>query len=226
MFDSVEMARRGRLAVANGLLKRNCESAALVNRGNKSRGEKISKALRKTLAMPEVKHARSERAQKQWESSAIRAKMSHAISLVMAGKKQHRSAVSRARQSAKIKESWTAERRQEAREFMLSKRVDGRLPHLKYADTKPELAMKTLLDARGVEYQQQVRMFGILWDFVIASERAIIEVDGCYWHSCPIHHPNRDSSRMQLGKKRTQQAEEAGWRVIRIWEHDLTARKP
>lgn len=60
-------------------------------------------------------------------------------------------------------------------------------------------------------------------------------VDGCFWHGCPAHGrrtpwtgPNAElwESKMARNAERdrrsTRLAEEAGWTVLRIWEHEVT----
>lgn len=184
MIDSAEMARRGRIAAAKGVLKANSERAAAVNRGNKERGRKISESLRNTLSAPEARKRRAILAKEQWKRPGMREKMIHGI----------------------IEQMKDCQSR-------------------KYRDTVPELVVKELLETKGIAYIAQKPMFGTLWDFVIPGAKVIIEVDGCYWHSCPVHHPNRDPKRIETDAKRTQRAEAAGWRVLRVWEHGLVNRK-
>ncbi len=55
-------------------------------------------------------------------------------------------------------------------------------------------------------------------------------VDGCFWHGCPEHvtwpKSNADWWRAKIEKNRRRDAErtflliEAGWLVIRVWEHE------
>lgn len=71
-------------------------------------------------------------------------------------------------------------------------------------------------------------------DFVFRRERVAVFVDGCFWHGCPKHcnQPanNREFWRRKLAGNRARDAlvsrtlRRAGWRVVRIWEHEL-ARK-
>ena len=61
-----------------------------------------------------------------------------------------------------------------------------------------------------------------------------IFVDGCFWHGCPEHSTQPVGNRSFWKKKfaRNQARDQlvnqtlrrAGWRVLRIWEHEL-ARK-
>lgn len=78
------------------------------------------------------------------------------------------------------------------------------------------------------------RKFRVRPDFVFRRMRMAVFVDGCSWHGCPKHATkpknNRGFWRRKLaGNKQRDQLvnralRRAGWRVVRIWEHEL-ARK-
>lgn len=68
-------------------------------------------------------------------------------------------------------------------------------------------------------------------DFVFRDERLIVFVDGCYWHGCPKCY-RRPSSNTEYwdakvagnrarDAKVASQLKRDGWRVLRIWEHQL-----
>lgn len=50
-----------------------------------------------------------------------------------------------------------------------------------------------------------------------------VEVDGCYWHSCPLCGLEGPLENKDLDKRKNSYLENRGWRVIRIWEHDINA---
>ena len=68
-------------------------------------------------------------------------------------------------------------------------------------------------------------------DFVFPKLRLAIFVDGCFWHGCPKHlrkpKGNRNfwSEKISRNRKRdrivTRNLRSAGWRVLRVWEHEL-----
>jgi DNA mismatch endonuclease (patch repair protein) len=68
-------------------------------------------------------------------------------------------------------------------------------------------------------------------DFVFWKRRVAIFVDGCFWHCCPEHGRNPGSNRSywvpKLRRNRQRDLETSrrlrklGWRVLRLWEHDL-----
>lgn len=52
-------------------------------------------------------------------------------------------------------------------------------------DTKPELKVKAILDATGIDYEHPWTLNGkFRVDFYVPGQKMIIEVDGCYWHGC------------------------------------------
>ena len=71
-------------------------------------------------------------------------------------------------------------------------------------------------------------------DFVFRQVRLAIFVDGCFWHGCPKHSRWPESNRLFWRNKFlrnkardrlvTRTLRVQGWRVLRIWEHEL-ARK-
>lgn len=58
-------------------------------------------------------------------------------------------------------------------------------------------------------------------DFVCWSKKTLLMVDGCFWHECPKHGSGRYPGKKKLDMANTRLAESAGWRVIRIWQHDI-----
>ncbi len=71
-------------------------------------------------------------------------------------------------------------------------------------------------------------------DFVFPTLRIAVFVDGCFWHGCPQHATKPKNNRAYWQKKFavnkvrdrlvTRTLRRRGWRVFRIWEHEL-ARK-
>ena len=71
-------------------------------------------------------------------------------------------------------------------------------------------------------------------DFVFREARLAVFVDGCFWHGCPKHCKtpagNRAFWKKKLAANKTRDRRvnrilrKNGWRVVRIWEHDLAKR--
>lgn len=97
-----------------------------------------------------------------------------------------------------------------------------------------ELSLMSIFRRHGITgWRRHPKLFGKP-DFVFRSQRLAVFVDGCFWHGCPIHKTNPKANRAFWTSKfaanrardrlvtRTLRAR--GWRVLRIWEHDLRAR--
>ena len=78
------------------------------------------------------------------------------------------------------------------------------------------------------------RSFRVKPDFVFAKARVALFVDGCFWHACPRHVTKPEtnatfwSEKLSANRARdrvvNRNLRRAGWRVIRIWEHELVGK--
>lgn len=100
-------------------------------------------------------------------------------------------------------------------------------------DTKPELRLRSILHRRGLRYRVAARPLPDLRltaDVVFTRQRVAVFVDGCLWHACLEHYkPSRTNAdywvpKIQGNVERDRRfdlaLEEAGWTVIRAWEHE------
>ena len=70
-------------------------------------------------------------------------------------------------------------------------------------------------------------------DFVFLKQKVALFVDGCFWHVCPKHSNmpknNQEFWREKLYKNKnrdkfvTRELRKMGWKVIRVWEHELAS---
>jgi DNA mismatch endonuclease (patch repair protein) len=99
-------------------------------------------------------------------------------------------------------------------------------------DTRPELALRSAAHALGLRYRVNTRPLPKLRrtaDLVFPRLKVAVFLDGCFWHGCPQHfRPSKLNESFWTAKitdnrKRDQdtdrQLAQAGWTVIRIWEH-------
>lgn len=105
----------------------------------------------------------------------------------------------------------------------------------KSQDTEPELVLRRLLHAKGLRYRvhQLLPLPGVRRraDIVFGPAKVAVFVDGCFWHGCPEHgNPSIRSNTWywpeKIARNKARDADtdlrlsEAGWRVLRYWEHD------
>lgn len=100
-------------------------------------------------------------------------------------------------------------------------------------DTAPEMAVRRILHADGLRYRVDRAPLPDLRrraDLVFGPSRVAVYVDGCFWHGCPEHgtRPIANAAwwRDKIARNRARDAdtdlrlEEAGWLVVRAWEHE------
>jgi len=100
---------------------------------------------------------------------------------------------------------------------------------IRSSKTKPELKIKQLMRSLGFLYQPK----GIEGkpDFADKERKIAVFVDGCFWHKCPKHYRKPVQNRVfwlkkinqneKRDKKVSKALKKKGWKVIRIWEHDI-----
>lgn len=67
-------------------------------------------------------------------------------------------------------------------------------------------------------------------DIAFPGRKVAVFIDGCFWHGCPLHgvmpKSNREMWSAKLSRNRERDLEtslrlhQAGWRVLRYWEHE------
>jgi DNA mismatch endonuclease (patch repair protein) len=100
-------------------------------------------------------------------------------------------------------------------------------------DTRPELAIRRAVHARGLRYRVDSRPLKTVRrtaDLVFSRARVAVFIDGCFWHGCPEHYrpPASNigywSAKVQRNQARDREIDialnHAGWGVVRIWEHE------
>ncbi len=100
-------------------------------------------------------------------------------------------------------------------------------------DTKIEIKIQKLLSQLHLEYLTHKYIseitHGYQCDILIPTQegipqKTVIECDGCYWHGCNICNLkpyDKLEERKELDKNRTEELIKKGFRVIRLWEHDI-----
>jgi len=106
-------------------------------------------------------------------------------------------------------------------------------------NTRPEILIRRALHARGYRFRLHRKDLPGKPDIVLPKHRAVIFINGCFWHGHDCHLFKWPKTREDFwlekigGNKVRDQAkraalEQAGWRVLVIWECALkgTRRKP
>ncbi|MCL2092552.1 MAG: very short patch repair endonuclease [Micrococcales bacterium] len=100
-------------------------------------------------------------------------------------------------------------------------------------DTAPELALRRALHAAGLRYRVGFPVPGQrrrTIDVAFTRAQVAVFVDGCFWHGCPEHgtQPQSNSAwwttKLSANQARDRDTDrvlaEAGWTVLRVWEHE------
>lgn len=100
-------------------------------------------------------------------------------------------------------------------------------------DTKLELRLRSVLHARGLRFRTNYRPIKTnrcTVDIAFTRLRLAVLLDGCFWHGCPAHGqiPAHNSAwwdeklrrNRERDKEVTGQLVQAGWVVLRYWEHE------
>ncbi len=103
-------------------------------------------------------------------------------------------------------------------------------------DTGIEVKVRRYLFSKGFRFRKNVATLPGKPDVVLPKYRTVIFIHGCYWH----RHPNckyayTPKSNVEFWQKKfavnvandeknRRQLEEDGWKVITLWECDITRR--
>lgn len=96
-------------------------------------------------------------------------------------------------------------------------------------DTKPEMLIRRGLHGRGFRFRLHDRKLPGRPDLVLPKHDAVIFVHGCFWHGHDCHlfrwpKTREEFWRVKISGNRARderaidQLEEAGWRVLTVWE--------
>lgn len=104
-------------------------------------------------------------------------------------------------------------------------------------NTRPETILAKALFRLGLRYRKQVKSLPGTPDLVFPRFRAVVQVNGCFWHGhehCPkakLPEANREFWQKKIqanilrDKCNTEALLHAGWRVAIVWECNLQSAK-
>jgi len=103
-------------------------------------------------------------------------------------------------------------------------------------DTRPELALRSLVHAAGLRYRVAAKPIPGMRrtaDLLFRPTRVAVFVDGCFWHGCPEHFvlpkTNPDYWREKISRNVGRDHDtdlrltSEGWLVLRFWAHEEPA---
>lgn len=98
-------------------------------------------------------------------------------------------------------------------------------------NTSPEVLLRRALWHAGLRYRLHAATPVGRPDVVIATIKLAVFVDGCQWHGCVEHYvfprTRRDfwgaklAENVNRDRRQTRDLEAQGWRVVRLWEHEI-----
>ena len=101
------------------------------------------------------------------------------------------------------------------------------------SESAPERQLRSLLHRRGLRFRKHARPVPGLRcrpDVLFPAARVVVLFHGCFWHACPDHGvipaSNREwwTAKLRITAERDAHnqrvLEQAGWLVIRVWEHE------
>lgn len=98
-------------------------------------------------------------------------------------------------------------------------------------DTKIEVAFRKALWQKGFRYKKNsAKHFGKP-DIILKKYETVIFLDSCFWHGCQKHfrmpatRKKYWEEKIERNKQRDKEVnryyKKLGWKIFRIWEHDI-----
>ena len=99
-------------------------------------------------------------------------------------------------------------------------------------DSAMEVRFRKALWRRGYRFRKNAANCLGKPDLALRKHRTVIFLDSCFWHGCEEHcrvpstRTDYWPAKIERNKKRDLEVnayyQEKGWRVLRIWEHEVT----
>lgn len=112
----------------------------------------------------------------------------------------------------------------------LNQNVREQMSRMPRSGTAIERAVRSELHRRGLRFRVNQRGLPGTPDIAFSRAKIAVFIDGCFWHSCPLHGSlpknNREwwATKLERNSARDQENDAAlrtmGWLSLRYWEHD------
>jgi DNA mismatch endonuclease (patch repair protein) len=108
---------------------------------------------------------------------------------------------------------------------------------IKGFDTKPEMLVRRFLYSKGIRYRLYQKELPGKPDVTLSKYKTVIFINGCFWHGhsgCRYFVVPKTKTEwwndkiqktIELDKQNKLTLENAGWKIITIWECDLKKAK-
>lgn len=112
------------------------------------------------------------------------------------------------------------------------------MSRIRSKNTQPEMAVRALLHRMGYRFRLHVEKLPGKPDIVLPKHRAVIFVHGCFWHRYPgCKYAYTPKTKHEFWQKKFRQnverhktvagkLEEMGWRVVIVWECEISEALP
>lgn len=111
------------------------------------------------------------------------------------------------------------------------------MSHIRSTNTKPEEVVRKYLFSKGFRYRKNDKRYPGKPDIVLPKYRTLVYVNGCFWHQhsgckyAAIPKSNQEywlpklARNIERDEKVHQEALEAGWSVIVVWECSIKRKR-
>lgn len=118
-----------------------------------------------------------------------------------------------------------------------SKTRSYNMSRIKGENTKPEETVRKYLFSQGFRYRKNDKRLPGKPDIVLPKYKTVIFVNGCFWHkhegckyfAWPQNNAEfwkeKIESNVVRDKKQYEELQDAGWRVIIVWECELKKKR-
>ncbi|MCU7492383.1 MAG: DNA mismatch endonuclease Vsr [Ignavibacteria bacterium] len=108
------------------------------------------------------------------------------------------------------------------------------MSRIRSKNSKPELIVRSFLHKQGFRFRLYSAVLPGKPDLVLSKYKTVIFIQGCFWHRHPncsratmpksniIYWRKKFESNQQRDKSVKRSLEKLGWKVITVWECELT----
>ncbi|PYE52978.1 T/G mismatch-specific endonuclease [Deinococcus yavapaiensis KR-236] len=116
---------------------------------------------------------------------------------------------------------------------MTREQIAARMANVRRADTGIEVTLRSALHRRGLRFRKNVKGLPGSPDIVFPRRKVAVFVDGDFWHGWRFEERGhklkpfwREKVERNMERDRCNVADlqALGWRVLRVWEHEVEER--